>query len=41
MYGMTPSSRSISRYSYMLGCYYKVIISKTLEMAYDLGLTCF
>lgn len=41
MDGLTPSSRSISRYRYVLGCYYKVIISKTLEMAYDLGLTCF
>lgn len=39
MDGLTPSSRSISRYRKLLGCYYKVIISKTLEMAHDMGLT--
>ena len=39
MDGLTPSSRSISRYRFILGCYYKVILSKTLQMAIDLNLT--
>ena len=30
MDGLTPSNRSISRYRYVLGCYYKVILSKIL-----------
>lgn len=39
MDGLTPSSRSISRYRFILGCYYKSILSKTLQLAIDLGLT--
>ena len=41
MDGLTPSSRSISRYRYLLSCYYKLILSKTLQLAIDLGLTDF
>jgi len=39
MDGLTPSSRSISRYRFVLGCYYKYILSKTLQLDIDLGLT--
>lgn len=39
--GLKPSSRSISRYRFLLGCYYKSIISQTLQMAVDFGLTDF
>ncbi len=39
MDGLMPSSRSIARYRFILGCYYKAILSKTLQMAIDLGLT--
>ena len=38
MNGLTPSSCSISRYRFILGCYYKPILSKTLQLAVDLGL---
>ena len=41
MDGLTPSSRSISRYRFVLGCYYKSILSKTLQLAVDMGLTDF
>ena len=41
MNGLMPSSRSISRYRKLLGCYYKVILSKTLQLALDLNLTDF
>jgi len=41
MDGLTPSSRSISRYRFVLGCYYKSILSRTLQLAVDLGLTDF
>ena len=41
MDGLTPSSRSISRYRYLLSCYYKLILSKTLQLAIDLELTDF
>ena len=39
MDGLTPSSRSISHYRFILGCYYKSILSRTLQLAVDLGLT--
>lgn len=41
MDGLMPSSRSISRYRFVLGCYYKSILSRTLQLAVDLGLTDF
>ena len=39
MEGMEVSGRSVSRYRFLLTCYYKVILSKTLQLALDLGLT--
>lgn len=41
MDGLMPSRRSISRYRYLLACHYKSILSKTLQLALDLGLTDF
>ena len=41
MDGIEVSDRSVSRYRFLLTCYYKEILSKTLQLALDLGLTDF